>query len=607
MMCQKHGKQSSQQGQGKSKNEVGENLLRGLTMLKKAVGRLVRRTYSARSRYPDLFFQIEEAMKRLRVWIQEHRLFAGLPVFQVVLSEQVKRLGELIAQLQERCRPSVKPEKRRTSRQFQAYGKCCRAIKTMLTHLGSVGQSSECGRSVMEFALENALREDVERPHAASPPVKRTVSQRGEQTYIFSWPKPEGYVDLVSDRKQFRREVVAPLVNSTHVTGHKACCEGTKQYTLIGFRPQPRKTLLPGGRQEEFPIRMVQCTTCGAKFSLLPSFLAREKHFALNIIGHAVKKLVLCGQSLRATLDDLEILSPGGHSPQTLLDWIAWFGTLHPATILTRAGIQGNGYFQEDEGFENESGLRTYTVAMVEPETLLVWHLDYVDHVDEETLGDSFEAFVQRITFKVLGVTKDKWQPSTKALKRVVHALWIEFCHRHCLKKWRQALSTYQNATQCRATEITRLYQKVKTLLDTSESSVVLTMQLRALEREEPAFHHPILRVRLDELKANAVRYTSHRTRNGLTKTTSIVDNFLKIVKRKLRQVESFRDQECTQAFFRAMATVRNFVPFLSGAKHAHKSPFMLAQGETDGLPWIQVMNLHNAFLFLLYAHIFSK
>ncbi len=604
MMCQEHGKQASQQGQEPCKNEAGENLLRGLTMLKKAVGRLVRRTYSARSRYPDLFFEIEGVMNRLRNWIQEHRLFAGLPAFQVVLVEQLTRLGDVIAQLQERCRPSVKSEKRQRSRRFQTYGKCCQAIKTMLTHLGGVGRFCELARSVMGLALENALRQGVERQRRSTPvpPVKRGVSQRGERTSIFPWPQPEGYIDLVSDRKQFRREVIARLEKSAHVTGHKACCEGAKQYTLIGFRPQPRKTRLSGGRQEEFPIRMVQCTTCGAKFSLLPSFLAREKHFALDIIGHTVKKLTLFGQSLQATLEDLDILAPGGHSKQTLLDWIQWFGTLPPATILTRAGIQGTGYFQEDEGFEKESGLRTYTVAMVEPETFLVWHLDYVDHVDEETLCGSFEDFVQRLSFQVLGVTKDKWQPSTNALKQVVHRLWMAFCHRHELKKIRQALSTYQEESQCSTTERQRLYRKIKTVLDTAESGIILKLKLRTLEREETAFQHPILRKRLKVLNTNAVRYTSHHKRNGLTKTTSIVDNFLKIVKRKLRQVESFRDQDGTRAFFRTMATVRNFVPFLSGAKNAHKSPFMMAQGETYDLPWIQVMNMHNAFLFTAEA-----
>ena len=47
------------------------------------------------------------------------------------------------------------------------------------------------------------------------------------------------------------------------------------------------------------------------------------------------------------------------------------------------------------------------------------------------------------------------------------------------------------------------------------------------------------------------------------------------------------------------MADLRNFVPFMSGAKNRHKSPFMLARGETYGLPWIQAMNVHNAFFLL--------
>jgi hypothetical protein len=35
----------------------------------------------------------------------------------------------------------------------------------------------------------------------------------------------------------------------------------------------------------------------------------------------------------------------------------------------------------------------------------LVWHADYVDHVDEKTLAGSFEAFLERINFSILGVT----------------------------------------------------------------------------------------------------------------------------------------------------------------------------------------------------------
>ena len=58
---------------------------------------------------------------------------------------------------------------------------------------------------------------------------------------------------------------------------------------------------------------------------------------------------------------------------------------------------------------------------MVDPKNLLVWHSDYVDHVDEEQLSGSFENFLQKIDFKILGVTKDKWKAATNAFKTVFH------------------------------------------------------------------------------------------------------------------------------------------------------------------------------------------
>jgi len=39
-----------------------------------------------------------------------------------------------------------------------------------------------------------------------------------------------------------------------------------------------------------------------------------------------------------------------------------------------------------------------------------------------------------------------------------------------------------------------------------------------------------------------------------------------------------------------------NFVHFMPGAKNAGKSPFMLAGGQASGLPWMQVLNMHNGF-----------
>jgi hypothetical protein len=233
---------------------------------------------------------------------------------------------------------------------------------------------------------------------------------------------------------------------------------------------------------------------------------------------------------------------------------------------------------------------------MVDPESLTVWHADYVDHVDEESLCKSFEKFLSKISFKILGVTKDKWKSSTNALKKVFHKIWIGYCHRHCLKKFYQTLEEYQRESKCSDKEVSGLYKKFKKVLKTSTSKANLKAKINFLKDE--AFSHPLLKARLSELKENASHYTAHKNRKGIKQTTSIVDNYLKQVKRKLRQIESFRDEKWARLFLRAQANVRNFVPFGPGAKNSKRSPFMLSGGETYDLPWIQTMNVHNAFIF---------
>jgi len=576
-------------------NEL-DNIKRTLTMLEKAVNRNIRRNYYHPNQYPEIISQIEEGINTLRAWLSDYKIYSGLPMFHLHLGMTINDLGAIINQAMDiEPLPGKKAVKRKQISKEQMNLK--KSISTMIEHIGSFLNKSEAATEMglaFERALQKALEVDITKRHK-----KKTIlplSSRGEKTYIFPCTDNKQYMKIIYDRERFRIEVVKELDKYFHSTGHKPSCKGIKRYHLAGFRSHDRKTTMVNENEGPFPIRMVQCIECHERFSLLPSFLPREKHFGIDIIGHVFQNILLFSQSLQAVLANLKIIPKGVKSKQTILNWLYWIGALHPCTILTRAGVVGSGYFQEDEGFEKEPNLRTYSVFMVDSQNLLVWHADYIDHVDEESLCSSFEKFLQRLTFKILGVTKDKWEPSTNALKTVFHKIWIGFCHRHCLKKFREALNKYQEETQCSKKEITALYKKIKKILNSSHSEVILRIKIQSLDDE--AFKHPLLKDRLAELKDNAVRYTSHKRRNGITKTTSLVDNLLKCVKRKLRMVESFRDKEYTRILFQALANTRNFVPFLSGAKNAHKSPFMLAQGQTYNLQWIQVMNVHNAFLF---------
>ena len=572
---------------------------RCLTMLKKTLERMARQCWYNETQYPEIYFEILAAISSVQMWIKEHKLFSKCQFFQDSLAIFIMNIADQISILIETSRPSSGKKKvKKTLRQRQQ-GKIHRAIKEMIDHLSDYsGKSEHIDDTQIGESIKKALVESFEnnclKPHDFR--HREFVSQRGEKTWIFPWKTPENYHELVEDANRFKHEIVERLKNYKHGTGHKANCKCQGNYKLKGFRRCPRKTVMPGGHKEEFRIRMVECSDCGQKFSLLPSFIPREKHFSIDIIGSVLRSIVLFGQSLNGAFESFEMCGRRLKSRQTLLNWLLWAGTFHPATLLERCGAQCQGYFQEDEGFEKEPGLRTYTVVMADPKTQLIWHIDYVDHVDEKNLCTSFEDFLQRINFNVKGVTKDKWKPSTNALKSVFNKVWIGFCHLHYLKKLNKALASYQMEAKCSWKKVNELYRKIKKIMDTATHAGSLKAQLKALD--DKAFQHPLVKKRIDDLRENATHYTSHKQRSGITITTSIVDNFLKIVKRKLNQVESFRDKTYTQHFFNAMANIRNFVPFMPGAKNVGKSPFMLAGGETYDLPWAQVINMHNGFLF---------
>ena len=571
-----------------------------LSMLEKAFDRLARQNYNRRNQYPKIILEIESTLAVLRLWISNYGIFCGTDAFNKAIELWAETVGMLIADLITECSP-VKGKKRvKKSRLIYQQENLRKTINKMLNHIKEYIREMPPAVTAVSVEIEKALIKKLAQlcEFGEERKTRLAVSERGSKTYIFPCSDKEYYLILIKDKIKFRTEVVSRLGDYGQFTGHKASCKGDLGYRQRGFRQSARKPIEEGGKQGRYPIRMVECSCCGEKFSILPSFLPREKNHSINIIGNVLRGILLFGQSLRSAFEMTELTGRKIKSKQTLLNWIEWIGTYHPAAILTRAGVQGSGYLQEDEGFEKEPDLRTYTVVMVDSESLLVWHMDYVDRVDEETLCISFEKFMELIDFKILGVTKDKWRASTNALKVIFKKIWIGFCHRHCLKKFRQALSEYQKENKIGSKKVKRLYKKFKKALDMASSGVDLKVKIDSLQMQEQAFCHYLIRPIMEEVIKNAVRYTVNKNRNGIKKTTSPVDNFLKIVKRKLRQSESFRDRHRTGILFRAMANIRNFVPFMTGAKNMHKSPFMLAKGKTYGLPWIQAMNVHNAFLF---------
>ena len=570
------------------------NFLRTLTQLNKEFNRLVRQSYDFESKYAKRIKWLKQLLIFVKELFRDKKLLND--IFYIVLSECIKRIVHIIKNLIKKIKPT---ESRRSNKK---QSKIRRSINSMTNAIEGYLKDSKFNQ--YSYILPAELKEAgalffkyffnlrinaIEEPKNTEKRIRR-----GIQTYIFPWPNPKNYGDLVNDKERFKKEVVDKLFDYKHATGHACTCTNTGKYSLKGFRSDPRKVIFIG-KTLECKIRMVKCDCCGKLFSLLPSFISREKHYSIGLIGEAIKGIALGTKSLQDVLDETVLHHNPIKSKQTVLNWLKWIGSIHPADVLSKAGITGSGYFQEDEAFTKEPDLRTYVFTIVDPKTHLVWHMGYLDHVDEKTLCESLEEFLSKISFKVIGVTKDKWAPATKAFKSLNEGIWIGYCHRHCLVNFEKALLKYQIESGCSDTKRKELYEQFSAILNGSTNKVNLEIRVRGLKDE--AFNHPLLKKRVDELLENAVHYTSHNKKSGITKTTSIVDNFLKKAKERLNKIRCFRDPEWAKIFYNAMANIRNFVPYKPGAKNAHKSPFMLANGKIFGLHWIEVMNLHNVFI----------
>jgi hypothetical protein len=566
-------------------------------MLEKAIDRLIRQNFLHDNQIPVIVQTAKNTIAESRIHIQSYKHFGNVPSYITLVTTMLEELSVIVADLIKFCPCGAGQKQRSKTRKEVERHNLIHSIKKMLNRLKSYYSTKTTGTEMAEHISESFLIDFKKwcEEHIKSASVK-CISGRGSQTCIFPLMDIDLYMSKISNNEWFKRKILAKIGRFVPESGHKDNCDVSKRkYRLKGYRPNNRQVIVPG-RKLDTPVRMIQCTECKKVFSVLPSFISREKHYSINLIGRVLEGVFLRGVCINYAQEMMDLTGFPVKSKQTVLNWMKWIGRLHPAELLNRSGVSSSGYFQEDEGFQKEPNLRTYVVAMVDSSSQVVWHIDYIDHVDEERLYQSFQSFVEKISFKLKGVTKDKWQASTKALKSLFEKLWIGYCHRHCLHKFKKALDEYKKSTGAEDKIINELYKKFSRVLSEARHGVNMEVKVDMLLKEEE-FNHPLLKERLDELKKNAVNYTANKMRSGIKKTTSLVDNFLKLAKRKLREAMSFRDQEWSGIFFKGLANVRNFVEFKAGAKNAHKSPFVLAGGENFELPWMEVLNVHNGFL----------
>jgi len=273
-------------------------------MLEKALDRLARQCYYDRKQYPEIFFEIEKSIMKIRAWIKENEIFCNLKHFYEALGLFIEELGMMISQLWEICKPKSGKKGISKSLRNKEKNRIFKSISSMMDRIRQHLDDRKNNDRILGIALEKGVERSFNKTRIKDlkEKIKNLVSQRGEKSYIFPWIDIENYDDLLKDSKKFRTEVVDKLEKSVHHTGHKPSCKGPKEYVLYGYRSNPRRTIMNRGKVEIFPIRMIQCKCCQQVFSLIPSFLPREKNFGIEIIGHVYRNMYRFNLSIQGVI-----------------------------------------------------------------------------------------------------------------------------------------------------------------------------------------------------------------------------------------------------------------------------------------------------------------
>jgi hypothetical protein len=189
---------------------------------------------------------------------------------------------------------------------------------------------------------------------------------------------------------------------------------------------------------------------------------------------------------------------------------------------------------------------------------------------------------------------------ATQALEELAETVHL-LCYFHAKKNVYETLEKYRRAKKlsANAPELTRLCRAFFDVLD-APNAKLYRARLRKLTKQ--VIDEPILLARCKSLRKKS-HYNTWRLRSPLlTATTSLVELTFKFLTRKVESMYSFRRPKCDAAQKSLIpsassgqavwALVRDFVPYLPGAKYAGHSPAELAGVDLQGLPCLQYVNL---------------
>lgn len=391
-------------------------------------------------------------------------------------------------------------------------------------------------------------------------------------------------------------------------TEHNQGCPRRLRFTYHGSYSRWAKHFQ--GPKSLVPILRVRCLECQAAFSVQPSFIIRYQRYETDAVEKLMTLLFITEDSYRmagvsqalgldsqqaGTWAALEETESQTIQPMVLWRLVQWLGQLSPAQLNLALGVAPPQSIIEDEKHAKECGQKAYIPLVYAPKEALIWWIDYLHSVSEAALTASLERFkaISDRFEQITGATVDGWEAAQKALRTTFDGITLVECHFHAMLKLGQHLATYK-----------RQQKQVGLPLSEAEEATIRAAFWRvlqattseayqqALDDLPQAFDYEPLASRKHSLAEKQALFQAWTTDNKIAVVTPPLDQCMKFLKRKLKNMQTFHGQKSGLATVNAWAITRNCWRFLKGAKRAGLSPLELAGANFLAIPWMQLVNL---------------
>jgi len=338
----------------------------------------------------------------------------------------------------------------------------------------------------------------------------------------------EEYRALWNDKERFEA--------ATEHLLHCSCplCGGESGFHRVG---SDKRSVIPPGRKDRewFRIQKIECWDCEPGTRILPTFCVPFKSH------HA--------QTIQNALED------------------SW-------------------------RHNNTDNHHIFAVTVQDPESTVIWNILRVDRNDTKAFKQTLRQ-LEAVGIRLRAITTDGWPAIWRAVREELSNAIHLLCYFHAKKNVYETLEKYRKAKKlpANAPELAEWRRAFFQVLDAPTPKLYRTC-LRKLTRR--IADEPILLARCKSLQKKS-HYNIWRLRSpSLAATSSMVELTFKLLTRKVESLYSFQRSKCNaaQKSLTVWALVRDFFPYLPGAKYAGQSPAQLAGIDLQGLPWLQYVNL---------------